>query len=417
MKYRVYLPLVIFGTLSLFAGVTADLLASEPTSDIVQLQNELHEIRAQYQQSRDPSAVADLLRSTNKTATIRIGGEINVDYQSILRDRGDHRHPDDLTNNSSWALRSTNLRFTVDFADGVQARIKLDLSENQYYLQQQILEEAQIIWRNICGSPFGIIFGKGEVPYGQDRTLGIIQSYHHNDGSYSAEGVSVINGPLPGMLFNDVGAGAAPVWHPGEIDRALMAGVTFDWQDCVRVEVAVFQPHDYYGEQDQFSGNSGFENIAARIWWDTPIEGLVAELSGVRKFQRFRGDHGQFGEYAREDQYAFSAGFDWHLPEKSLELFGEYQMGINWNFTTGYNTHIVSLGGLYDVTTKLKFGLMSEWMRIDARGEMYDYNKFVVHSKYTFSNQMYLIGEYGLETLNWGSATAHLFGIRSGVDF
>ena len=402
--------------LTIINTFVASAFAQDVDLQMVKTQDTLAAAEARIREFSRPADCSATLVSARRTAALHIGGEINTDYIATIRDRGPHRDPDGVAASTQWALHSTNLRFTMDLGNGITGRIKLDLSENQPYLQQQILEEAQLIWKNICGGPFGVVFGKGEVPYGQDRTLGIIQSYHHNDGSYSAEGRTVLNGPVPGMYFGDTAAGAGPVWHPGETDRVVMAGITFDWQDTLRFEAAVYQPTDYPARR-MLVDDSGFESLAARLWWQTPVEGLVAEISGIRKFHRNRGDSSRFGPHAREDSYAFSVGADYFIPGTPLELFAEYEMGINWNFQTGYDTHTVSVGGLYQLTNRIELGLMAEWLRIDAPCGISDYNKFVAHTKYTFSNRMYLIGEYGLETYNWGGATAHVIAVRSGIDF
>lgn len=377
---------------------------------VAALQGDVSRLESAALQVAGPEPAA--LATARGTALLRIGGEINVDYTAVIRDRGDRRLNGGVSSNSQWALHSTNLRFTMDLGNGVEGRIKLDFSESQPRLPDQVLEEALCIWKNICGGPFGVVFGKGEIPYGQDRTLGIIQSYHHNDGANSPEGRAILNGPEPGLLFV---TGAGPVWHPGEIDRSIYAGVTVDWEDVLRLEAAVFQPTDrpWRGVHE---GGSGFESLAARLWWQTPVEGLVMELSGVRKFNRERGSE-RFGEHARQDSYAFSVGADYFVPGLPLELFAEYEMGIDWNFQTGYDTHAVSVGGLWQLTDRVELGLMAEWLRIDCPAGVWDYNKFVAHARYNFSSGMYLIGEYGMETVNWGSAFAHVFAIRSGIDF
>ena len=398
--------------LLLFMALTLPRPLPGAEGGMASLQADLDRLEAAARRTAAPETAA--LTTAGGAALLRIGGEINADYTAVIRDRGSRRPRHGVSSSSHWALHSTNLRFTMDFGNGVEGRIKLDFSETQPYLREQILEEALLIWKNICGGPFGVVFGKGEVPYGQDRTLGIIQSYHHNDGSYSAEGQTILNGPEPGMLFT-AAAGAGPVWHPGETDRSVYAGITVDWEDIVRLEMAVFQPADL-PERGSREGNSGFESLAARLWWQTPVEGLVLELSGIRKFNRERGDR-RFGEYARQDSYAFSAGGDYFVPGTPLELFAEYEMGINWNFQSGYDTHTVSVGGLYQLSERIELGLMAEWLRIASHAGTWDYNKFVAHGRYNFRSGMYIIGEYGLETLNWGSATAHVFAVRSGIDF
>lgn len=383
--------------------------------DYLRLKSELSDLR----ELKGISGAPESMRSAGGQGSLSIGGEINVDYITSWQERGAHSNPG-LKNTGGWQLNSTNLRFNVAFAHNIHAFIKLDLSQNQPYIENQLLEEARLVWDNIAGGPIGVFFGKGEAPYGQDRTLGIIQSYNHTDGSYSPEGPIILNGPNRGQPFNSEYA-LSPVFHPGEIDRVVMGGVSLSWQDVLRLELAVYQPRDWsdpsIGNGDAVFGDFGFESFSARLWWKTPIEGLVAEISGVREHVQQRGNRRIYGNDAVEEQYAMSVGFDWKLPQVPLEIFAEYQHGWDWNYTSGYDTNTLSVGGLYGVTEKLRVGAMVEWLRIDDRGTVYNYNKFVVHTKYDFDNGIYTMAEYGFEAYNWGSAYTHMLAVRSGVRF
>lgn len=378
------------------------------------LTSQYNDLKTQMAELNNYERSVSRLRSANGKATVRIGGEINTDYSASWKDNP--QNP--WTAQAGWQLHNTNLRFTIDLSSNIQARIKLDFSESQYYMQNQILEEALVMWKNICGGPFGVIFGKGEAPYGQDRTLGIIQSYNHTDGSYSPEGQIILNGASFGQRFNAAGS-TTPVWHPGEIDRVIMAGVSLDWDDIIKAEFAFFQPWDYEPQAgDSVNGisaigDSGFESFAGRVWWNTPIEGLVAEVSGVRKHMRRRGS--VVG--GTEDCYAVSAGFDWILPDMPLEIFAEYQHSWDWNFTEGYDTDTVSVGALYNITDKIRIGAMVEWLNIENNSSTTNYFKTVLHSKYDFKNGIYMMAEYGNEMYNWGSGMTHMVAIRSGVRF
>lgn len=381
------------------------------------LQTESEEMR--QQSSTYKLTAPEALKSANGQATIRIGGEINSDYIVNWRDRKGRQGVETLTD-TSWAIHNSNLRFTIDLSPELQAQIKLDLSEKQPYMQNQLLEEAKIIWKNIDGGPFSVIFGKGEAPYGQDRTLGIIQSYHHTEGSYSPEGPTILNGPQEGAAFDSQYA-LSPVYHPGEIDRVVMAGLNIDLGDSVRVEFAVFQPNDWsnpeIGNGNPVNGDLGVESFSGRVWWKTPVEGLVAEVSGVRQHIRQRGDNGRYGSDAVEDEYAASVGLDWNLTCIPLEVFAEYEHGWDWNYTSGYNTDTLSLGALYNLTDRLRVGALAEWLQIDDRGYKNNYNKFVFHADYTFKSGLYLITEYGMEYYNWSSASTQTLAVRTGIRF
>ncbi len=425
-----WLVLLLAGLMPLLAGgIGASVNAGESESgssgngEFSELQHNYQQLKYELNNLRElqstDNGAANSLRSAGNNANIKIGGEINVDYIASWQGRGSEHNPAQI-NAAGWQLHSTNLRFNIAFENNIHAYIKLDFSQKQDYLEQQLLEEARLVWENIGGGPIGVFFGKGEVPYGQDRTLGIIQSYNHTEGSYSSEGPTILSGPNYSQSFNSAYA-LSPVFHPGEIDRVLMAGISLSWQDMIRFELAVFQPTDWtapsIGDGTPVIDDFGLESISARLWWNTPIEGLVAEISGVRKHIKQRGNRAVYGNDAVENEYAMSIGADWKLCSLPLELFAEYQHGWDWNFTSGYDTNTLSVGGIYDYSTQLRFGAMLEWLRIDDRGTAYNYNKFVFHTKYTFDNGVYTMAEYGFETYNWGSANTHMLAIRSGVRF
>ncbi len=391
-------------------GVAGDV--QDISGELYALKDEFRSVQSEIKLSVAPNSVENL-RSARGNATVRIGGELFLDYIGTLYSGAGE---DDLGYTGNWQLHNTNLRFDFDFDSDLRVQVKLDLSDSPYRTQSRVMEEALMIWDSVCGGPIGLFFGVGEVPYGQDRTLGIIQSYNHTEGDYSSEGPIVLSAPYLDSVSRD-----NIIYHPGEIDRAVMAGFNYTWQDTLKVEFAFFQPDscaDQIGIYERLAddGDSGMGNFAGRIWWNTPIEGLVAELSGVRKHDVRRGDNGLYGADAVEDEYAVSIGFDWNV-NSELEFFAEYQHGFDWGFIEGYNTDTVSTGLLYALTDKFTLGGMVEWLHISDRGEETDLNKFVIHAGYTFANGVYFIAEYGAELYNWDSALSNVFAVRSGIRF
>lgn len=358
--------------------------------------------------------VPDALRSVRKNSLLTIGGELFTDYIGRIRTDGGVTG---TRYQGGWAVHNSNLRFDFSVTEELHVKIKFDMSSDCDGLNSGYMEEALAIWDNVCGGPVGIFFGKGEVPYGQDRTLGIIQSYNHTEGGDSSEGPIILNYPLYGSSISEDDI----IYHPGEIDRVVMAGINLAWQDILRFEFAFFQPNDLnsnfrnYNELLEY-GDTGIDSFAGRLWWNTPVDGLIAEISGVRKHLKRRGDNGLFGSDAIEDEYAVSAGAEWLVTDE-LEFFTEYQHGFNWGFKDGYNTDTVSLGGLYDITERISLGAMTEWLHIAYNGTDHDFNKFVLHSQYSTASGFYLIAEYGLELYNWGSGLTNMFAFRTGIRF
>ena len=371
-------------------------------------------VMSDYSDIYNSEHIPEALRSSKSNAILTIGGELFTDYIGRIRTDGGVNGTE---YGGEWALHNSNLRFNFSVTDNLAVKIKLDMSSARDGLDTGYMEEAIAIWNNICGGPIGLFFGKGEVPYGQDRTLGIIQSYNHTEGGNSPEGPIILNYPLWGSQISEENI----IFHPGEIDRVVMAGINLSWLDIIRFEFAFFQPHDlnsnFNNNDDMLEFNdSGVDSFAGRIWWNTPVEGLIAEISGVRKYIEKRGDKGIFGSDAVDSEYALSAGVEWTIND-NVNLFAEYQHGFDWGFKKGYNTDTVSLGGVYNLTEKLSLGAMAEWLHIAYNGDDYNFNKFVFHSQYSFRNGFYIIAEYGLELYNWGNGMTNMFAFRTGLSF
>lgn len=351
----------------------------------------------------------EVLRTRSRKAFLRIGGEMYVDYTSAWRRGNGDVH--------AWSMRHQNLRFQMLFSPEVEARIRLNLTAagtDANPANGHFLEEAMVLWHSVYGGPLGLVFGKGEAPFGQDRAWGIMQSYRHRDAPYSPRGPVVLTGAWYNQEPYGVGSNPAPNRHPGAVDAALMAGVNFTWQDRLRIELAAFQPDRGDGVAVEGAKAMGY---AGRVWWNTPVEGLLVSGSGMVQRDWSRSHQGTFGTDATHTQYAAAAGLEWDVPGVPLEVFAEYQRGWNWNYTRHYNTHVVSAGAMYAVNDMFRLGAMQEWMRVGDRGTNYDYKKTVAHGRFDFGNGISLTLEYGFEWLNDGRIHAHVFAMRSGVSF
>lgn len=351
----------------------------------------------------------EVLRTRNRKAFLRIGGEMYVDYMSAWR-RGN-------TDVHAWSMRHQTLRFQMLFTPEVEARIRLNLAaagEEANAANGHFLEEAMVLWHSVYGGPLGLVFGKGEAPFGQDRAWGIMQSYRHRDAPYSPRGPVILTGAWPGQEPYAQASNPAPNRHPGAVDAALLAGVNFTWQDQFRVEFAVFQPDR--GDGMAVDGVNAM-SYAGRVWWNTPVEGLLVSTSGMVQRDWSRSHRGAFGTDATHTQYAAAAGLEWDVPGVPVEVFAEYQRGWNWNYTRNSNTHVVSTGALYTINDMFRLGAMQEWMRVGDRGTNYDYKKTVLHTRADFGNGISLTLEYGFEWLNDGRIHAHVLAVRSGVSF
>ncbi len=429
---------------ALLAAVPALPLHADDTATLREDAAALYDRMAALEAARAVSSPAEVpggavnateLRSLRRTASVRIGGELNVDV--IVKHREDLPDEDDTVDSTEFRTNNTNLRLRADITDDTYLHFKFDLDGEggDSPDRNDLVEEAQFVWRNLGGTAWGARLGKGEVPYGMDRTLGIIQSYHHNDAVYTDEGPVILNAGTEGA--DSANSPANPhanvgrTAHPGEVDRVFLAQVDYTFRNQMRFELALFQNND--GTQNGGAPTAGmyedrsddtllFQSMAGRVWFQ-PLERLLLQVSGIRMHNESRGDTTLFGPEAEDDQYAVSLGFEW-APEAShgpLNLFGEYQHGWDWDYTDNYETDTLSLGALWRVNDRLGLGAMGEWLGIGEGDADEDYFKLVLHTRYALESGVVFMFEYGREWFEGDTSqedrTADVAAFRTGFRF
>lgn len=331
-------------------------------------------------------------------ASVSVGGEVRVDVSSRTAAKG-----------GDPALRGTNLRVAADVHPNIKALLKLDLS-SQVEINgglDELVEEAMLVMSAVGGTGIGFFAGRGRAPYGQDVTLGMLQSYHHAaDAGDSSEGRVFIVDPSPGEL---------PPMRPGQLDRVLAAGVSYEWEDRWKVEVAAFQPDwDHYdpwlkGRSGSVLDNPSGLGGAARVWW-MPFEDFVLQASAmVLHSGRMAEAHARGAESAK----AVSVGFDYR--DGPWRVFGEYQRGWDWGFSDGYATDTWQAGAAYDFAPGWRFGGMVEGLRA---GET-KYHKGVLNLRRSFESGVFVLAEYGYEKRkrHADKTFGHFVGMRVGFTF
>lgn len=359
-----------------------------------------------------PAGEASSIISLRKNATVSVGGEIAVDYSyrdSETTSASPAAFPR-TANVADLAVRNATLRIQADMHPNVSAFMKLDFrsGEDSDRPSDEILEEAMLVMSSVRGTGFGFFGGRGRAPYGQDITLGMVQSYHHNANEWdSSEGFIFLTDP-PGKPGNDL-----PLMRPGQVDRVVMAGASYSWQERWKIEAAAFQPwFEEYDDRlidrigsDNAADSAGDIGAAGRVWWrpspDLTVQfSAMAMRSGDMARIRLRTDvDAAGGARGTGTAYAFSAGFDWR--RGAWRVFGEYQRGADWNFTKGYDTDTWQLGAAVDVRENWRVGAMAEGLRIDdGSGKerlKHDFYKLALNVRYAFDSGAFVLVEFGQE--------------------
>lgn len=374
--------------------------------------------------------------SVRKNAVVKIGGELNVDavYRSAGGGTGTTR-PD--TKQTDFSLKNATLRLVAEAHPNFRAMFRIDLQPSREIGggRDGIVAEAMLVMHSLAGGGLGFFAGKGRAPYGQDITLGIVQSYHHSaNRNLTAEGRVHIIDP-PGDVVPDPSGGSGyatlPPMRPGQFERTFQAGVAYDRDSRWRVEIAAFQPErgEYRARLDR-RGNGSDIGFAGRMWWRTPIDGLVAEASAMATHSSDMGrkDHRldlPAAAVARNNAYAVSLGFDWKM--RQWRLFGEFQRAWDWNFSKDYDVSIWQIGASRDFGEAWRLGGMAEEMRIRdpaANGLRDKYFKFTLNVRYVFHSGAFLLFEYGHEWFRrhesgrlTDTRRGDFFGMRLGLAF
>lgn len=365
--------------------------------------------------------------SLNRNALVTVGGEVMTDIAWRSRSGGEDKRIE---------LRRSNLRIDAELHPGVKAFFKLDLTPDERNRRDdELLEEAMLVMGSIGGTGFGVFAGQGRAPYGQDITLGMIQSYHHSANKVETTEGRVFLVDPPGDDFVSPADPnrrvLLPPMRPGQLDRVLMAGVSYEWDERWRVEAALFDP-DGLGENRRLTRDVRSDSnlsMAARVWW-RPVEGLSLEASVANDHSSHMGDTGlradlPAGFATRKNAWSMSLGFDWR--NGPWRVFGEYQRAWDWNHSRGYGVDIVQLGAARELYEKWRIGGMAEFMRIQddqADNRRDDYYKFAVNLKYAFSDGVFVLFEYGHEKmrrnqdgrLSW-KRNSDFLGMRFGLLF
>jgi hypothetical protein len=340
-------------------------------------------------------------------ASVRIGGEITVD-SSLRLSRGRNGAPDaklmDLT------MRTARLRLQADVHPSVSALFKIDLQgRSGGPTSAEMVEEALLVMGASGGNGWSFYAGKGRAPYGQDITLGMIQSYHHlANRDVSPEGrVFLVEAPgdTAASIANPGRTIELPPMRPGQLDRVFLAGAAYEWEGRRRVEMAVFQPNrDAYAPRLRDGGGSGRHGsgtdigAAARLWW-RPVESLTLEGSAILSHSDDMGREWlrtdlPAGTEARKNAFALSLGFDWR--REPWRIFGEYQHGTDWNFSRGHDSDAWQIG-IARSWGSWRAGGMAESLRLSHVGKVDTYYKFTLNIRYAFPAGWFVMAEYGRE--------------------
>lgn len=346
----------------------------------------------------------DAVLSLRRTARVLVGGELAVDYtHRTVNTTVGGTHTANLRA-ADLSVRRADLRLEARMHPGITAFFKINLQpERDAGMDRAIVDEAFLVMESLCGTGFGLFAGLGTAPYGQDITLGILQSYNHG-----ADRSRTNAGPI---YITDPADAAHPAARPGTLERTVMAGAQYVWDDRWCIQLAAISPERERVEQRlghwaQGAARQGNDiGFAGRVWMrPLPFEDLTLEASVLAPHSSDLGRTSRRADIApgaegRSHAYALSLGFDWK--HGAWRVFGEYQHGWNWNHTKGYATDTWQLGAARELADGAwRIGAMGEALRIrdpDGFGVQDQWYKLAFNIRHAFAGGTYILGEWGYE--------------------
>lgn len=328
-----------------------------------------------------PAAGGDCqsLTSMKKRGMITIGGDVetaiivaNMDDRATV-DGGQ----DDEVDSTNFTTTDADLNFKVAANACMGLVLKLDVDDawdapdGAGIDQDDFLEEVYFYFKNVMQSPWGINFGKKEVPFGQDKDLLILPGLFNTSGhfiaynqmlkDYSAE--PNVGGATPHMTPDGL------TFWPVEQDNRFMVESTYAYKDLLTLEMAVFQ--DSRGmHEDRMDDHLLMESYAMRVKV-MPLEGLTLQASYMNQHNDSGDDdtieHNGISkiENGNDNVKSLSLGVDYKLKSLPLELFAEYAYGWDGMNNEEYDCHALQIGGAYGVTEAVDLIMTGNWVDID----------------------------------------------------
>lgn len=122
---------------------------------------------------------------------VKVSGAVELQYRS-----GNDKHRD--KGGDKFAPEELYLKVSGELDKGIEGLIKFDGADmNKGGGSHKYLEEAQIIFKDIAGSPVTVIAGKDEMPFGQDYEKFLFSSLTHEfeiDKVWGLHGIAKIDG-------------------------------------------------------------------------------------------------------------------------------------------------------------------------------------------------------------------------------
>lgn len=297
-----------------------------------------------------------------------IGMISNSFAQSEIKVSGDlelfYEYSKNLSTNDDDQFKTNQLYVTFDgvWEEGLQARLKLDGADlkDGKSVSEKVVEEANFTFKEINGSPVTLVFGKDEMPFGQDYDKYINDSLVHN---FEIDKVWGINGNIKITDFGKIELGAYQ-HRNGSDENQLYDNL------CVRLKV------------DNLIKNVSFQiSAGSEEYMSIPAVSATATTAGK-------------AEVVKDDEVRLGAGFIIKFGNQGNFNF-EYVTFQNQKGKPDYDPGLVTIGAQYGIAEKTKiFGRYEKILTDDEPASGLEEDFFLMGINYQLGKKYTLALEY-----------------------
>lgn len=211
------------------------------------------------------------------------------------------------------------LDFRGDFEKNMAARVMLDgadiVGSDGRAVTEKIVEEANFTMKDLCGTPFTLVFGKDEMPFGTDYDNYLNDSISHQleiDKVWGFHGICAI--PKVGNI----------------------AAATYQHRHSLGA-----------GEARISSDNQIGDNYSAKLTVDQPLDILSLQVSGASESYSdlsVTDDTGATSTVEKDSETRIGAGFVLKCPKRPANLNVEYISFSNKGGVPGYDPGLLTVG-------------------------------------------------------------------------
>ena len=371
-------------------------------------------------------ATSEYLASAKKNGRVTLGGNVIARYAYSRLQAGEGRFANESVpadgngtfHASTWEPYSANLRIRVAASDENYLTMRLYLNDpwsaRGDYNRDQLLKELYFTMENLCGSNFGVKFGKQRVPFGMVKDVLAIYPYLDSDtggGSFLKTGRNGAEQFPARPLFME-----PP--HSAAYSRRY-ALIPYFKADKTRFEFSVFQDRrnspytrgdapssgrDHSGGRDTNDPGLSFSGKATV----NLIENLEFSASVASRYNRGADLYSDAARNVRGDDrmWATSLAFDWNprLRGRKFNFFGEWQHAWNpgeprggngsWRqFIDKTSSDDIHAGLAVNVAKAVTLHAQYEWLRgrwnEHGRDSRTDLHRAIFAGKYAFASDIY----------------------------